>query len=195
VRVTEQLEASENEGVRAEMAAKSHLWITLWFAITAPIIAWDVGYCFMRPRSMVGGDLHWIWEPYAIYQEVDYIYGVEALKRGDGFTNAQSLMNVIETLLNLYYVYLQHLVGSPSAPLVGLSTAVMTLSKTVLYWAQEYYCGGCAIGHNDWWTLLWFWIIPNGLWLLFPTLIIYTLANDLSHTLRFASRLTPSKKD
>ncbi len=48
VRVTEQLEASENEGVRAEMAAKSHLWITLWFAITAPIIAWDVGYCFMR---------------------------------------------------------------------------------------------------------------------------------------------------
>ncbi len=131
------------------------------------------------PRSMVGGDLHWIWEPYAIYQEVDYIYGVEALKRGDGFTNAQckfrqfinaiylnstktALMNVIETLLNLYYVYLQHFVGSPSAPLVGLSTAVMTLSKTVLYWAQEYYCGGCAIGHNDWWTLLWFWIIPNG---------------------------------
>lgn len=22
---------------------------------------------------MVGGDLHWIWEPYSIYQEVDYV--------------------------------------------------------------------------------------------------------------------------
>ena len=22
---------------------------------------------------MVGGDLHWIWKPYAIYQEVDYV--------------------------------------------------------------------------------------------------------------------------
>jgi hypothetical protein len=22
---------------------------------------------------MVGGDLHWIWEPYGIYQEVDYV--------------------------------------------------------------------------------------------------------------------------
>jgi hypothetical protein len=56
---------------------------------------------------MVGGDLHWIWEPYGIYQEVDYVclffgypvqvvnikctqvYGVKALLNGDGFTNAQ----------------------------------------------------------------------------------------------------------
>jgi hypothetical protein len=22
---------------------------------------------------MVGGDLHWIWKPYGIYQEVDYV--------------------------------------------------------------------------------------------------------------------------
>jgi len=22
---------------------------------------------------MVGGDLHWLWKPYAIYQEVDYV--------------------------------------------------------------------------------------------------------------------------
>ena len=22
---------------------------------------------------MVGGDLHWIWEPYGLYQEVDYV--------------------------------------------------------------------------------------------------------------------------
>lgn len=22
---------------------------------------------------MVGGDLHWIWEPYGLYQEIDYV--------------------------------------------------------------------------------------------------------------------------
>jgi len=61
---------------------------------------------------MVGGDLHWIWKPYAIYQEVDYVrrivsdqvdanldrdtwgfvgqvYGVKALQENNGFTNAQ----------------------------------------------------------------------------------------------------------
>lgn len=25
------------------------------------------------PRSMKGGDLHWIWKPYELYQEVDYV--------------------------------------------------------------------------------------------------------------------------
>jgi hypothetical protein len=33
------------------MAPKTYTWISLWFLITAPVIAWDVGYCFMRPRS------------------------------------------------------------------------------------------------------------------------------------------------
>ena len=28
---------------------------------------------YQRPRSMVGGDLHWIWEPYGLYQEIDYV--------------------------------------------------------------------------------------------------------------------------
>lgn len=27
----------------------------------------------IRPRSMKGGDLHWIWSPYALYQEIDYV--------------------------------------------------------------------------------------------------------------------------
>lgn len=25
------------------------------------------------PRSFKGGDLHWIWRPYELYQEVDYV--------------------------------------------------------------------------------------------------------------------------
>ena len=49
---------------------------------------------------MQGGDLHWIWKPYEIYQEVrrrtkpsvqmlivlqiDWVYGVRALEDGDG---------------------------------------------------------------------------------------------------------------
>ena len=28
---------------------------------------------------MVGGDLHWIWKPYALYQEVDYVRSIESL--------------------------------------------------------------------------------------------------------------------
>lgn len=56
----------------------------------------------LRPRSFKGGDLHWIWKPYEIYQEVDYVYGVEAYHRGDGFTNAQcmSVVTVINGTFN-----------------------------------------------------------------------------------------------
>lgn len=73
------------------MSVKTYTWITFWFLLTAPVVLWDATYCFMRyvgcvicavssqpterlrPRSMVGGDLHWIWEPYGLYQNVDYV--------------------------------------------------------------------------------------------------------------------------
>lgn len=44
----------DNEGTSsrrssiARMAPKTHLWISLWFLLTAPVIFWDAGYCFMR---------------------------------------------------------------------------------------------------------------------------------------------------
>ncbi|KAF8547784.1 hypothetical protein OG21DRAFT_1424211 [Imleria badia] len=170
------------------MAVKTYTWITLWFLLTAPVVLWDATYCFTRPRSMVGGDLHWIWEPYGIYQDVDYVYGLKSLEENNGFTNAQSLLNLVETSLNLAYVYLAHVSSWSGAPLVGFAAATMTLSKTVLYWAQEYYCGGCAVGHNAWGTLFLYWVIPNGLWLVFPSMITWRLGGDIMGSLSAASQ-------
>ncbi|RDB30051.1 hypothetical protein Hypma_013887 [Hypsizygus marmoreus] len=176
------------------MAVKTHSWISLWFLLTAPVIAWDVGYCFMRPRSMRGGDLHWIWKPYSLYQDVDYMYGLPALNDGNGFTNAQSLLNVIETLLNLTYLYLAHVAAWPPAPLVGFAAAVMTLSKTILYWAQEYYCGYCGVGHNSLFNLSVYWIVPNGLWIVVPAFIVLQLGKDLAGSLTFATKAKVNAK-
>ena len=150
---------------------------------------------------MKGGDLHWIWKPYELYQEIDYVrlffsvsrywkyetmlqvYGLPALERGDGFPNAQcthhmerdldqrlrlltinfaALLNLVETIFNLLYVYLAHVSQWPGASVLGFASVVMTLSKTVLYWLQEYYCGFCAVGHNTIKDLIFLWIIPNG---------------------------------
>ncbi|KAG8939294.1 hypothetical protein FRC03_006395 [Tulasnella sp. 419] len=134
-------------------------FIWYWYAITAVVVSWDIGYCFLRPRSMPGGDLHWIWKPYAIYVNIDYIYGFPALKANNGFTNAQTFMNVIETGLNVIYVYLGP--SSAVAPLIGFTSAAMTLAKTMLYFLQEYYCGWCMVGHNTLPDLLQYWILPN----------------------------------
>lgn len=73
-----------------------------------------------------------------------------------------ALMNVIETLLNALYLYTAHVAAWPPATLIGFTSASLTLAKTILYWAQEYYCNYCAVGHNDLKTLVLFWIIPNG---------------------------------
>ncbi|KZS91441.1 hypothetical protein SISNIDRAFT_456701 [Sistotremastrum niveocremeum HHB9708] len=144
---------------------------------------------------MRGGDLHWIWKPYSIYQDVDLVYGVKTFEDGSGFTNAQSLMNVIETLINLYYLYLAHRsVPSPSAPLVGFTGAVMTLSKTVLYWAQEYYCNYCAVGHNTVQDLIVLWIIPNGAWIVLPAFITYRLGKDISQSLASSEAIARAYK-
>jgi hypothetical protein len=105
---------------------------------------------------------------------------VKALQDGDGFTNAQgtpagslvhiyraessiiAFMNVIETLLNICYLWAAHISNWTPAPTIGFAAAVMTLSKTVLYWMQEYYCNGCSVGHNSMQVLLVYWVIPNG---------------------------------
>jgi len=148
-----------------------------------------------RPRSFVGGDLHWIWELYGIYQEVDHIYGLPAYASGNGFPNAQAFMNVIETFLNLSYVYLAHVSQSPAAPVIGFAAIVMTLSKTVLYFAQEIFCGMCGTGQNNLFNWTVYWIIPNGTWIVVPSIIVWRLGQDIAASLKAAQRIDNKKEN
>ncbi len=116
-----------------------------------------------------------------IQRNTKKLYGPPAYDAGNGFTSAQcssdhlyfmdffyvflistALMNLIETALNISYLYLAHISHWPAASLIGFASAIMTLSKTILYWVQEYYCNYCAVGHNKLQDLLVFWVFPNG---------------------------------
>lgn len=72
-------------------------------------------------------------------------------------------MNIIETVLNLLYLYLAHVTFWPAAPLIGFTSAVMTLAKTMLYILNEAFCGWCSLRNLPFQDLLLYWIIPNGL--------------------------------
>jgi hypothetical protein len=73
---------------------------------------------------------------------VDYIYGWKAYNERNGFTNAQSAMNVIEVLMQIRYLQIRKRPGHENqALLIGYSACLMTLAKTLLYWLQEYYSG------------------------------------------------------
>jgi hypothetical protein len=105
---------------------------------------------------MIGGKWHApLYKPYALYSTIDYLYGLPAYNRQDGFTGAQGWLNVIETSLYLAYLYMIYTAGRADgaatgvkavfakrkvlgreggiATLVGFAAAIMTLSKTVLY--------------------------------------------------------------
>ncbi|KAI0455340.1 hypothetical protein F5B21DRAFT_194085 [Xylaria acuta] len=168
-----------------------------WLAVSLPLVAWDCGYVLLRPRTMAGGDLHWpLWAPYALYGEVDHVYGWKAFNANSGFTGAQGFLNVVETVMYAYYAlaYYQNAVSvggrkvvvgrqAAVAVLVAFSAAVMTLSKTVLYWLCEYYSGFDNIGHNSLPDLILLWIIPNGAWLIGPTFMIYELGSEMVNNL------------
>ncbi|TPX13850.1 uncharacterized protein E0L32_005794 [Thyridium curvatum] len=176
----------------------------LWLAVSLPLVAWDTGYIMLRPRSMPGGSLHWpLWVPYKLYGEVDHVYGFKQWDLRNGFTAAQGALNIVESLCYLAYLYLWRANGRPSARaggrlgvagrpaalavMLAFSAAVMTLSKTVLYWANEYFSGFDNIGHNDMYSLIVLWIIPNGAWIVFSAYMIYKFGGEIVAVLTAAS--------
>ncbi|KAJ6119533.1 hypothetical protein N7523_003813 [Penicillium sp. IBT 18751x] len=192
--------------------------LTIWLVISVPLVAWDAGYVLLRPHSMPGGRLHSpIWTPYALYGTVDYIYGWPAYNARNGFTAAQTVMNIVETIGYIYYLWIVYFHGSTVtsgrnarktekglvwmltgdkvvpgrigaiAALVAYTASAMTLSKTVLYWLNEIFSGFDNIGHNDMSAIIFLWIIPNGLWIVFPTYNMYCLGLEILNALEQAT--------
>ncbi|KAL6925227.1 hypothetical protein FSST1_002501 [Fusarium sambucinum] len=177
-----------------------------WLALSLPLVAWDSGYVLGRPYTMPGGHLQWpLYMPYALYGQVDHVYGWKAFEAKNGFTGAQTAMNIVEMILYFMYLWMiwrradkvtnkkekkKRTVSGRSgalAVLIGFSAAVMTLSKTVLYWAHEYFSEFSNISHNTPVDILTLWIIPNGMWLIFPTYMVYAFGKNILDGLTLAS--------
>ncbi|RAL09890.1 uncharacterized protein BO97DRAFT_479751 [Aspergillus homomorphus CBS 101889] len=196
--------------------------ITLWLFFSTPVVLWDASYVLLRPHSMPGHALHSpLWTPYALYGTIDYMYGWPAFNARNGFTAAQTVLNLFECAGYLYYLAVVYTHGTTQtaatgrggqrnhpgnkgvkwlltepkvvagrtgalALLVAYSASVMTLGKTVLYWLNEVFSGFDNVGHNDFWTLLFYWIIPNGLWIIFPGYNMYILGAEIVAALETA---------
>ncbi|KAJ9136929.1 C6 transcription factor [Pleurostoma richardsiae] len=185
----------------------------LWLAVSLPLVAWDTLYVLLRPHTMPGGALHWpLWVPYELYGTIDHVYGWKAWNAHSGFTAAQGSLNALETAMYAAYWYLWFAGGGGAgaveaeggrkekkarravvgrraawAVLIGFSAAVMTVSKTVLYWLNEYFSGFDNIGHNSAFDLVFLWIIPNGAWIVLPSYLIYQLGGEIIDGLTLAS--------
>lgn len=139
---------------------------------------------------MPGGKYHSpLWVPYALYGAVDHVYGWPAWESGDGFTAAQTWLNLVELVGYLAYLGVVRWYGREGeercwlgektvggrwrkrmvvrgreggvAVVLGFGVAVLTLGKTALYWLQEGFGGWASIGHNDAWEVVWLWAVPK----------------------------------
>ncbi|GAA5936839.1 hypothetical protein JCM3775_002722 [Rhodotorula graminis] len=162
-------------------------WVWWWFVVSTILVAWDTGFVLMRPRSMAGGDLHWLWSPYALYEKVDLVYSRSWYDRRDGFTSAQAIMNIVESVLNIVYLWLARR-ESPEAVLVGFTGATMTSAKTILYWLRDWQGGWDATGHNTPWDFWVLFALPNGAWIVAPTILSVVFYRQIARSLRVAAK-------
>ncbi|KAJ4400147.1 hypothetical protein N0V91_008938 [Didymella pomorum] len=165
-----------------------------------------------------------LWKPYEIYAAIDYVYGWPGWESNDGFGGAQGALNAVETVLYGLYVMIiyYHSVPAPTgtgldvksegvgawlaggrkvpgkngnrALLIGFTAAVMTLSKTVLYYFNEYFSSFKSVGHNDWFTIFLFYGVMNGLWVIFPAYMTVVFGSDILQALDSATE-TPAEKE
>ncbi|KAF2476969.1 uncharacterized protein BDR25DRAFT_42610 [Lindgomyces ingoldianus] len=196
----------------------------LWICVSLPLVIWDSLYILLRPHTMAGGILQWpIWKPYEIYASIDYVYGWPGWEGNDGFGGAQGAINAIEAVLYGLYIMIIFNHGVPAAGgrglqvgqgvrgwlaggmrvegktgnralLIGFSAALMTLSKTVLYYLNEYFSGFENTKHNDWPTLILFYGIMNGLWIVFPAYMTIVFGADISEALDIATDSSSASK-
>ena len=99
----------------------------------------------------------------------------------DTFGLAQAWMNGAEVVLSLLAVGM-HFAGDVRGRLLAFMTLTMTWWKTVCYMIQylDICNGGDYIAGVDSTSLIFLFLLPNGLWLLFPGLGMLSLWNSLS---------------
>ncbi|KAF2196018.1 hypothetical protein GQ43DRAFT_476694 [Delitschia confertaspora ATCC 74209] len=76
------------------------------------------------------------------------------------------------------------------AVVIGFAAAVITLSKTMLYYLNEYYSGFENIKHNSWPVLIGLYGIMNGLWILFPAYMTYVFGAEIIEGLDIAANVS-----
>ena len=150
-------------------------WVVIWFALSIPIVIWDVSFVLLRPMSMPGGSLGFLWIPYEKYITVDLSYG----DLDNGFVRAQAIMSCIEVAIGiaaLIHSARRHL---PLATLLAFCASALTCAKTMLIGMIELVTGFEHVGHNTVADVILLYAIPNGLWIVVPLLVVWTTGRRL----------------
>jgi len=174
--------------------------IIAWFVATTLIVSWDSAYSLGAPWSRDPTDpvASRLFAPYQqTYSHVDRFYGSDEAFAAAGlgpnaFGVVQSQMNLVELVLNGAFLALAAR-GDARARAVGLVVSTMTAAKTVTYFAMCNAYGWARVVPSaalataaDVDTFVRLFLLPNGVWIVVPTLVAAALAGQLSEAVRAA---------
>jgi len=147
-------------------------WMKNWLVLSMLIVFWDISFIFLRPYSMPGGDLHFLWIPYLKYISIDLSYG----DLNDPFVPAQAILSLVEITLGLVVLWWSRIGKQIEAGLLLMVVSSLTAAKTALILVLEWTSGFENTGHNTWWESGLFYGLPNVVWIIFPTAVALCLA-------------------
>lgn len=150
-------------------------WIVIWFAISLPIVLWDVSFVLLRPASMPGGSLSFLWAPYVKYITVDRSYG----DVHDGFVWAQAIMSAAEVAMALVGLWFCYRKARALGTLLVFSVSLLTCAKTLLILLIEVVTRLEHVGHNPVSDLVLLYLLPNSVWVVMPALVSWATGRTL----------------
>lgn len=154
-------------------------WILVWFLVTIPIMLWDGLFILCRPASLPGGALDWIWGAYRPYLAVDLRYA----NPQNTLVVAFAWANLLEMLLSIV-VCIRHVQHRSDAWLWAFTVALITLTKTFLYFGSEWTSGRANTGHAQLLSFLGLYVLLNGVWLFVPSLIVWKTGQQMALRLK-----------
>ncbi|KAJ8097486.1 hypothetical protein POJ06DRAFT_32966 [Lipomyces tetrasporus] len=172
--------------------------VAAWFLLSNLVVTWDASYVLSRPHSFPGGTWHFLWKPYALYGQIDYVYGLPAFEASDGFPSAQAFMTLVEAVFNYFYLYTSYFCTSPcwrlAGAIIGMMSATSCFSKTVLYMLCEIFSGFKYVGHNTWFNFLFLYVVPSSPWILVSLYAMIAIAGQLHGALMSVPNAAAEKK-
>jgi len=151
-------------------------WVFLWLAISTVVVVWDALFVLLRPNSFPGGDIGFLWSfAYTTYLEVDHSYA----DLSNHVIEAMAIMSLVEACLVAVALTWDKQGASKKAHLLAMIAAALTCAKTMLFFLVEGMHDWHSIAHNDILSMMAFYIIPNGLWILVPLLVVLTLGKTV----------------
>ena len=154
-------------------------WALVWLVLSTLIIEWDISFLLLRPWSLPGKSLGFLWAPYTTYLSVNLSYG----DLNDSFVMTHAMMSAIEVLIAVLALMLYASKRYHVATLLIFSTSLLTCAKTLLILLLECFSGFPHTGHTslEMWLLVYF--LPNVIWVVMPALVA-------AHTARILLRQT-----